>query len=319
MDKETERKRVKVFVPMTFEGVTSVAVLEEILQHTDLDIQYTRHVDFRDYHLFKEADVILVLGHGYNGYNLPQEFFTEVDVPFMDFFHVSTYGESIQGTHIKSIVSEDVDPIKELCSYWARFPEATVLAKNITFTEKANHLITAINAYRTWAWQDNNTTRMLLALYNSCHQWLPNLLRGKNFPEVVKQYAPIIKGQLHKMEQYIERKREVTYRTHVTVGEQECLLKVVFADEYINELANALLNEEHTSTPIIVCVGRATKSNDMYSIRTKSVNAGHVANLINEGKGGKKQDKENVATAFSDVGYSELMGRSIHALLQQGL
>ncbi|KFE55224.1 hypothetical protein, partial [Pseudomonas syringae] len=79
---------------------------QEILDpQIQLDIQYTRHLDFRDYHLFKDAEVILVLGFAYKGYALPDGFYTETDVPFMDLIHSNTYGERIEGKHILSTVN----------------------------------------------------------------------------------------------------------------------------------------------------------------------------------------------------------------------
>lgn len=308
-----DKPRVRAFVPETFEGVTSAAILQEILDpQLQLDIQYTRHLDFRDYHLFKDAEVILVLGFAYKGYALPDGFYTETDVPFMDFIHSSTYGERIEGKHILSTVNEDMDPIKDVCRFIELHPESTMLSKYVTFSDKARLMIDAVNAYRTWTWSSNSVTRVLHALYHASRKWLPNLIKGKSLQDVVKEYAPVIQGQMEKMNDYIVRKRETTKAYNIEFDGVPCVLKVVFADEYINELANDLLNMEPDSVPVIVCIGRSTKSNDMFSIRTKGVHAGNIAYLINEGSG-----KETVANVFSGVGYSELVGNSIVKQLNQ--
>jgi hypothetical protein len=314
MSKE-EKKRVRVFVPQTFEGVTSVAILEELIKDTEnveLDIRYVSYLDFRDYQLFKDVEVVITLGLPYKGYALPDDFHLEVDNPFTDFIHAATYGERIEGDHILSFVNPDADPIKEIANFLYLHPDSSILTKHLEFTDKAWYLIEAVNSYRTWTWENNNTTRMLLALYYASYKWLPKLIRGLELPDMVKQYAPIIKGQLEKMNDYIARKRDMTKSYHVDIDGQVCLVKVVFSDEYINELANDLLNSEQTSTPVVVCVGRTTKSSDMFSIRTRVVNAGRIAYLINEGSG-----KETVASVFTGVGYAELMGNGIIAKLSQ--
>lgn len=324
MDKDTDKndsntKLLRVFVPTSFEGVTSVAVLHEVLnKDVQLDVQYTNHIDFREYKRFEGADMILVLGFAYMGYTLPDDFFATVDVPFMDFIHCSTYGEQLTGNHIISTVNPDMDPVKELFTFLQRKLGSTILEKHVTMTEKAQYLIDAVNAYRTWTWKGNDTTKMLLALYQASYKWLPNLLQGLSLPEIVRKYAPIIKGQLVKMDEYIESKKKMTKRYTVDIEGQTCILKVVYADQYINELANALLNEEQTADsdpyPVIVCVGRSTRSNDQLSIRTKAINAGKVAYTINRGQG-----KETVASVFTGVGYAELMGNAIVTSLTQNI
>ena len=312
MSTETDKKRVRVFVPMTFEGVTSVAILEEITHpNIELEIRYTSYLDFREYDQFKEVDMVIVLGHVYKGYALPDDFYVEVDNPFTDFIHAATYGEQIQGNHIVSIVNPDSDPIKEICAFLHFNPDSSIISNNITFTDKAWHLIEAVNAYRTWSWEGNNTTRMLLALYYASYKWLPKLMRGLSLEETVRKHAPIIKGQLEKMDDYITRKREMSKHYTIDIDGQPCLVRIVFSDEYINELANDLL-QVNTPYPVVVCVGRTTKSSDLFSIRTRHIDAGRVAYLINEGNG-----KENVASVFTGVGYAELMGNGIISKLSQ--
>lgn len=302
-----EPLHLRLFVPPTFEGVTSVAVIQEVLRDDILlDVVYTNTLDFREYTRFKDAQMILVLGLAYRGYNLPQEFYTEVDAPFMDFVHISTYDKPIPGNHIISIVDEELDPIKVLFNLLHTSPDTTVLSKYITFTDTSEWLVNAINSYRTWTWEGNDTTRILIALYHASYKRLPRLMKGLSLQEVLKAHAPIIKGQMERMEDYIEKKAATVKEQAVTVDGQQCLLKVVFAEEYINELANELLNQRPAGVPTIVCVGRSTRGNDIFSIRTAGVHAGRVAQLINEGGG-----KESVATVFSGVGYAELMKNAI--------
>lgn len=300
-----KEKVVRVFTPPSFEGVTSIAILEELLKDAkdvQLDIQYTGHIDFSDYTQFSEANVILVLGLPYKGFTLPEVFYTAVDNPFTEFIHLSTYGEAIQGQYLVSNVDEGADPVWQLSNLLQYGASDSILGTYVSFTDKANYMIQAVNAYRTWTWANNNTTKMLLALYQGSFKWLPHMMRGLSLQEVIEKYAPVIKGQMQKQADYIERKKEVVKVYDTCIQGTDCILKVVFAEEYINELANELLNIEHTAKPVIVCVGRSTKGSDMFSIRTKGIHAGQIAHWINEGNG-----KENVGSVFTGMSYAELM------------
>lgn len=310
----SEPTRLKLFVPPTFEGVTSVAVIEEILKEDIvLETVFTNTLDFRDYEKFKDTDMILVLGLAYRGYTLPTNFYINADVPFVDFVHISTYGEAIEGKHIISFVDENTDPIKVLYNILTNMSSSLNLSKYVELTDQAMYMVEAVNAYRTWTWEGNNTTRMLLALYHASYKRLPKLLHGLSLQEVVKAHAPVIKGQLEKLEDYIERKSQMVQSRQVVIDGQECILKVVYAEEYINELANDILHQEDTTVPVIVCVGRTTKSNDIFSVRTKGVHAGRVAEVINGGGG-----KENVAKFFSSLGFATLMANATVTSINNG-
>lgn len=303
-----------MFVPPSFEGVTAVAIIEEIINDDiDLSVEYVGYLDFREYQRFNDAEVFLVVGLPYKGYALPEAFHA-LDVPFVDFIHSSTYGERIPGEHIISTVTPEMDPIKDIMSFLQTSPDSTILSKYITITDKARYLTEAVNAYRTWSWEGNDLTRLLLALYHASHKHMPRMIRNLQLEEIVKTHAPLIKGQMEKMNDYITRKVEMTKSYMVHVEGESCILKVVFADDYINELANHLLNTEHSPMPVIVCVGRATKSHDIFSIRTRKIDASKVAYLINEGSG-----KDSVATVFSGISYAELMGNAIVTALNKHL
>lgn len=311
-----EKPIVKLFVPPSFEGVMTVAIIEDCIheEEVQLETHYVNHIDFREYGRFKDADIVLVVGLPYKGYALPRDFYINLDVPFMDFIHSSTYGERIQGEYIISNIDPNIDPIKDIINFIRTSPESTLLSKYLTITDKTLHLVEAVNAYRTWSWENNNVTRVLLALYHSAYKYMPRVIKDLSLQEIVKVHAPVIKGQMEKIEDYIARKSEMTKTYEVEIDGEKCLLKVVFADNYINELANHLLNNEPTSMPVIVCVGRTTKSSDILSIRTNKIEASKVAYLINEGGG-----KDSVASVFLDVSYGELMGNAIVASLQKHL
>lgn len=301
MATDAEEMRMRVFTPTTFEGICSIAILQEIFRGSGLhiDVQHEAYIDFRDVNLFSGYSTNVVLGLPYKGYALPDQFYIDHDVPFQDFIHAATYGEEIQGKFITSIVDTEADPIVGVCKYIASNPR---LSKHAQITGKAQAMIEAIDSYRRFEWQDNNVTRLLLALYLASYKELPKLLKDRTLNETVKEFAPIVKGQLTKMHDHIEKKILQAEHSVVEFRGQQCSVITLYSEEYINELAHALLQRESSSMPVIVAVGRMTKGNDMVSIRTRDVHAGLVSQAINDGNG-----KEAVGNVFTDAKYNEIL------------
>lgn len=309
-----EKEILKVFVPPSFEGVTGVAVLEELFLNSNIDVEveYTKTLDFRDVSKFRGYKNIIVLGIAYMGGNLPTEFTIELNNPFTNFMHVATYGEELPGEHILSRVVEDKDPILDIYDILQTSNVFPYLAYEGDWqSDKARQLAEAVNAYRTWTWYDNKLTKYLLAMYNAMGKYMPTALEGKTLQQAVTDNKCVIAGQMMAMSEYINDKIEQTKTADVVVNDIPCKLKVVFADKYINEIANRLLEVGYQEAPTVVCVGRATKGNDMFSVRTKGVDAREFI----KGVSGQATGKENVGSLFVQINYSELMRNSMVALL----
>lgn len=299
-----EKQTIKVFTTSSFESVTSIAILEELLDDTiDVEVEYTKNLDFRDVKRFKDYKTVIILGVGYNGYNLPESFYMEVDNPFTDFIHVASWGEQIKGEHVISIVNESFDPIVLLYNILIDHPQLSMINQHTKATDKAKYMIKAVNDYRTWNWYENKVTNYLLALYHGTGKYMPNLLKDRTLNEVVKENQYIISGQMTDMSDYIQTKVGQARVSDISVKGVNCKLKVIFAERYINELANRLLEVGYNDVPTIVCVGRPTKGSDLFYVRTKGVDARDFVEMID----GQRKGKENVGSFFSGVNYSELM------------
>lgn len=308
--RSTEERRIQLFVPPSFEGVSSVVAVEAMLvgeENIELVVNYQTSLDFRDVEQFKGFEMNLILGLTFKGYELPEHFFTEVDVPFADFIHYSTFGEEIEGNHIISQVIEDQDPLRGLYSLLSTGDGNTLLERHLTLTDDVNFVVEAVNAYRIWDWEANTGTKILLALYHAGHKNLPQMVKGLSLVEIVRKYSVVIKGQQEKMKEYIETKASSVKPQEVSIQGQVCTLITLFSEQYVNELADYLLKQyTDINRPTVVCVGRPTRGSDLFSIRTSKVSASLVAHYINEGKG-----KDYAATVFTGVNYADLMGNSI--------
>ncbi|WNO29886.1 hypothetical protein [Bacillus phage SDFMU_Pbc] len=301
MTTDAEEKRMRVFTPKTFEGICSIAILQEIFKGSGLhiDVQHEAYIDFRDINLFSGYSTNIVLGLPFKGYTLPEEFYFHHDVPFQDFIHAATFGAEIEGKFITSIVDTERDPIVGVCEYIYNNPRLSQYAQK---TDKARVMIEAVDAYRRYEWEGNNVTRLLLALYLSSYRELPKILKDRTLNQTVKDFAPFVQGQLVKMKDHIDKKLLQAEQSIAEFNGQQCSVITLYSEEYINELAHALLKKAPTSMPVIVAVGRMTKGNDMMSIRTRDIHAGMVAEAINGGNG-----KEAVGNVFTDAKYGSLM------------
>lgn len=306
-----DKVKIRLTVPPSFEGVSSVVVFDAMIkENVELIVNYQRSLDFREFGQFAGVDINVVLGSPYRGYELPKEFYEEVSIPFVEFIHFSTFGIDIEHAKIISHVEEGKDPILNLYERLVYRPDSTILSNHVELSDKVENLVYAINAYRTWTWEGNNIVRVLLALYNASYKRMPELVRGMTLANMVRNNAPVIRGQMEKMDNIIERAIETSYTETISYEGRNVTLRVAFSTEYVNEIANALLGDRDTE-PIIVCVGRPTKGNDLMSIRTRNINAEQIAYQINEGGG-----KEEIASAFFGASYSVIMGESIKTKLE---
>lgn len=308
-------KDIRLIVPPSFEGVASVVTFESMLSEEmigKLQVEYVSYIDYREYKNFSVDSIIVILGPGYKGYALPEEFYATVDIPFMDFIHFSTYGQNIPGNHLISVVDANKEPIVQLVDMLKYSPESSILSKYVNIDSFTEGVAKAVQDYRFWQWENNTITKVMLALYNASFKHLPSIFRNNSLEDVMKLYTPIIRGQWNKEKEHLEKKLKETKAYNVEIQGTNCVLAVVFSDQYINETANYILDNIETRNPIAVCVGRNTKGGDVFSVRTKGIPANLVAHLVNEGQG-----NENAASFFSDVNYNELMGNAIKTKIEQ--
>jgi hypothetical protein len=315
-------KRILLYTTRSFESTLAAAALDKMIdkENATLDVEYINYLDFTHMDKFPDThDIYVVLGLGYKGYALSEEFYRKVNTPFTELIHFSTWGKAIEADFIFSYVLEDQDPILAFIEWITEYGSKTLLFDLLTSNSEewgtAKKLASIAQAYRSWTHKDSKATNYLLAMYNTYFTHLPEQFKGRTLKEALSANKQVIQAQMARQEEYLVQKAEQAEFYELDLAEQPVLMYVIFAESHINELANFLLQLGRRRDPekaIVVLVGVPTKGSDRVSVRTHNISASQVAEAINPKTGA---GKENVASAFLDVKYAELIGNTLHQYL----
>lgn len=113
----------------------------------------------------------------------------------------------------------------------------------------------------------------------------------EGLPELYERYKPVFRSLRETRWDAIS---QAIKRTKATVI-NSTVICFLYAEQYPNEIAHKLIDfyRQHNYEKVIVFVGKHTKGDDMFSIRSYGVDASEVAYRLNRGKG-----KPNTATVF---------------------
>lgn len=198
----------------------------------------------------------------------------------VEFKHFCTFGDSMQS--LNSQVSETESNIQMLFKW---------LFKVNTVNDT---IVQCLQSYHEYSFKDSVLpliVRELLDFYRT--DFYNEFTKyGSNINRFIKNHSSLIKHLERQRTEYIDYKKQQARIVKLT--DNVCLV-TVYAERYKNELAHELLNSDKASSfrACIVIVGTHTKGSDMLSIRTKGINADHIARTIGDGRG-----KRNVASVF---------------------
>lgn len=208
--------------------------------------------------------------------------------PEIQIEHYATFGEELTLDNSKSYIHEDVSCI----AYYANNHKDTYLG------EDNQSVIMLLQKYHNYNYNTEQATpEILRALFMIYGEMLPLYYKG-NFRDFISTNEAFVKHYKEDKESYIEQKLKQVFKYTLEDG---CELNVVYAERFTNELAHDILNQSENDK-CIVLIGKHTAYSDMYSVRTRNVNAGELAKEIGDGGG-----KENVGNFFLDTPYKGML------------
>lgn len=213
--------------------------------------------------------------------------------PFSQFYHLATFGDTYSNEgSFHSYVDELVSPV-------GNFPKIIKELENfLKFDDVIRHLllsdmeslIEATDAYNRYEVTD--TILDWVSLVETYREQLyARYGVGTDLEEILDKDKTLVKALREKKDDYIKRTLGRT-SAQVVNGTVICF---TYAEEYVNEVAHKLIEfyQSYNYTRIAVFVGRHTKGDDMFSIRTSGIDAGELAYKVNRGRG-----KPTTATVF---------------------
>lgn len=241
------------------------------------------------------ADVLIISGFPFyeSQRTTVDEALQVMNNPFSQFFHLATFGDTYSNEgSFHSYVDELVSPV-------GNFPKIIKELENfLKFNDVIRHLllsdmesiIEATDAYNRYEVTDTILDWVsLVEMYRE--QLYARYGVGTDLEEILDKDKTLVKALREKKDDYIKRTLGRT-SAQVINGTVVCF---TYAEEYVNEVAHKLIEfyQSYNYTKVAVFVGRHTKGDDMFSIRTAGIDAGELAYKVNRGRG-----KPTTATVF---------------------
>lgn len=242
-----------------------------------------------------KADVLIIAGFPFyeSQRTTVDEALQVMNNPFSQFFHLATFGDTYSNEgSFHSYVDELVSPV-------GNFPKIIKELENfLKFNDVIRHLllsdmesiIEATDAYNRYEVTD--TILDWVSLVETYREQLyARYGVGTDLEEILDKDKTLVKALREKKDDYIKRTLGRT-SAQVINGTVICF---TYAEEYVNEVAHKLIEfyQSYNYTKVAVFVGRHTKGDDMFSIRTAGIDAGELAYKVNRGRG-----KPTTATVF---------------------
>lgn len=242
-----------------------------------------------------KADILIVAGFPFyeSQRTTVDEALQAMNNPFSQFFHLATFGDTYSNEgSFHSYVDELVSPV-------GNFPKIIKELENfLKFDDVIRHLllsdmeslIEATDAYNRYEVTD--TILDWVSLVETYREQLyARYGVGTDLEEILDKDKTLVKALREKKDDYIKRTLSRT-SAQVINGTVVCF---TYAEEYVNEVAHKLIEfyQSYNYTKVAVFVGRHTKGDDMFSIRTAGIDAGELAYKVNRGRG-----KPTTATVF---------------------
>lgn len=242
-----------------------------------------------------KADVLIISGFPFyeSQRTTVDEALQVMNNPFSQFFHLATFGDTYSNEgSFHSYVDELVSPV-------GNFPKIIKELENfLKFNDVIRHLllsdmesiIEATDAYNRYEVTDTIIDWVsLVETYRE--QLYARYGVGTDLEEILDKDKTLVKALREKKDDYIKRTLGRT-SAQVINGTVVCF---TYAEEYVNEVAHKLIEfyQSYNYTKVAVFVGRHTKGDDMFSIRTAGIDAGELAYKVNRGRG-----KPTTATVF---------------------
>lgn len=242
-----------------------------------------------------KADILIVAGFPFyeSQRTALDEALQAMNNPFSQFYHLATFGDTYSNEGaFHSYVDTTVSPVgnfskvvKELKNF-LKFADAI---QSLLLSDMES-IIEATDAYNRYEVTD--TTLDWISLVETYRELLyARYGVGTDLEEILDKDKTLVKALREKRDDYIKR---ILGRTSAQVvnGTVICF---TYAEEYVNEVAHKLIEfyQSYNYTRIAVFVGRHTKGDDMFSIRTSGIDAGELAYKVNRGRG-----KPTTATVF---------------------
>lgn len=243
---------------------------------------------FPDVGQYLGEDVLVISGFAFyeSQRQATEESLASMDNPFSKVYHLATFGDIYKNDeHFISYVDEEDSPamyfervLKDIQAFTNK-PLQVSLEELLEGNKRIVEETVNYNKYELG--EDTLKWVLLVDMYR---EQLPSIAGGtKSLPTILKEQEVVIKALESSLNDYL-LKAIGRASANVINGTVVCFC---YAETHVNEVAHKLINFylSHKYTKVIVFIGKHTKGDDMFSIRSHGVHAGDIAYKINRGHG----------------------------------
>lgn len=246
---------------------------------------------FPDVGQYLGEDILIVSGFAFyeSQRKATEEALVPMENPFSKVYHLATFGDVYQNdSNFVSYVDEENSPVKhfnELLTDIQAFTSKPLVSPLEELLEGNKAIIEETANYNRYELQENTLKWVLLV--DMFREYLPCIAGGtKKLETILEEQHTTVQALESSMNNYMSK---VIGRTSANVI-NNTVVCFCYAEQYVNEIAHKLIDFylSHNYTKVIVFVGRHTKGDDMFSVRSHGVDAGEIAYKINRGQGKSK-------------------------------
>lgn len=295
--------KIKLITKKNTQGYVMNTLLRRFYKDI-VDVEFLNKFNLPDIHNhIGEHDAVIIVGFPFfeSQRGALDTALSSMDNPFSKVYHLATFGDTYRNEgSFRSFVDEVISPVGhfvELIIDLTKFTntgtkedEQNVVALAKEALVFAKDIIEETDNYNRYEVTDRTISWVLLVdllgenLYKVTEP-------SKELDTILKEQEVLVDALNINMQDYVLRtigkmSANVINGTVVCFG---------YAEQHVNEVAHKLINfyKSHNYQKVIVFIGRHTKGDDMFSVRSYGVNAGEVAYKVHNGKG-----KDTTATVF---------------------
>ena len=241
---------------------------------------------------FKDCYVVILLGYGVANSQkaIISEHLGELSgLPFTGVYHFNNYGSDLSDIGITSYVDEEGNPLSNMLKVFA---ESKLVNLDTNYLYVIEDIVNAITEYQQWTFKENNNqlTEKLKWIADVWKDSIANFDKPENLTQFLMVGNMAIDRGKRDQRDYLRKKVREVREYHQ--GDRQVF--VLYAEEYINEIANLLIS--NTKYPeCIFFIIKHTKGQDIVHVRTKKpLSALHVAQIFKDDARGN----DNASTFF---------------------
>lgn len=278
---------IQLIVRKDVQGYYADMVIRRACQ-VDVETTYLDKFNVSDVAQYNpDASVIIVFGFPVvkSEFSIIEKNMEQYNNAFSSFYHFCSFGEQIPLDWVTSVVAEDYSPLKAMWDNIHWDTDANLLKGVPEKGEDITQLVDILDKYHRYVFfEEGDITPLYFKLLGEFYKekLYDNMLETPT-KSIISNYQDIVEILVLQWHTYVNKVMERV--SWSTVGDIH--IAMVYAEDHVNEIAH-MITETMKGNRMgkgVVLIGKHTREDDMFHVRTLNLDASDVARRLNNGKG----------------------------------